>query len=191
MKKLLISVIPLLFLFGCSSYISRYFYNYEKVDNSAQNIKQGDESFGRYNHYFEDDLIKINLDCTPYEIAFYLHNKTEVPIKIIWDSVKVNSEYLKNEPLEIYHTNKSQDNLANKIQPSIILAKKNWMDEIVFNKNIYLLPYELNNKDSLMKKSNSVIGKKIKLILPLEINGKIKDYTFIFSVKDFSVLSKG
>ncbi len=77
----------------------------------SNNVKQSDEKYGRYNHYFEDDFLKIHLDCTPYEIGFYIQNKTEIPIQIIWDSVKVFSDYLKNKPLEIYHTNKSQDNI--------------------------------------------------------------------------------
>ncbi len=215
MKKILIAVLPLLFLFGCSSYISRYFYNYELTNNASNKVKQNDEKYGRYNHYFEDDYLKIHLDCTPYEIGFYIQNKKEVPIQIIWDSVKVFSDYLNNEPLEIYHTNKSQENIESpnpsspeyndikqieflkkenvnyKTQPSIILGKKDWMDKIVFNKNIYLLPYEMNNKDSLIQKSNKAVGKKITLILPLKINNKIENYSFSFSVEDFSVLSKG
>ena len=215
MRKLLIAIFPILFLFGCSTYISRYFYKYDLTDNSSKLLKQNDEKYGRYNHYFENDYYKIHLDCTPYEIGFYIQNKTKIPIQIIWDSVKVYSGYLKNKPLEIYHTNKSQDNLETpnpssqdyndikqieylksenknyKTQPSIILGKKDWMDEIEFNKNLYLLPYEMSNKDSLFKKSNKEIGKKITLILPMKINNKIDDYSFSFSVKDFSVLQKG
>ncbi len=42
------------------------------------------------------------------------------------------------------------------------------MDEIVFNKNIYLLPYEMNNKDSLMKKSNSSNWEKNKFNITLK-----------------------
>ena len=78
-----------------------------------------------------------------------------------------------------------------KIEPSIILANEDWMDEILFSKNVTLLPYELNSKEKLINKSESVIGNKIKLVLPIKINDKIKDYTFIFTVKDFKVLSKG
>ena len=215
MKNVLIIVFPLLFLIGCSSYISRYFYNYKYLDSTHKNLIQSDESFGRYNHYFEDDFIKLNVDCTPYEIGLYIHNKTDSPIRIIWDSVKVFSDYLNNRNLVINHSNKSQENLSIpsssspsyndlkqleelkkrdnnfKIEPSIILANDDWMDEILFSKNVTLLPYELNSKEKLINKSESVIGNKIKLVLPIKINDKIKDYTFIFTVEDFKVLSKG
>ena len=96
MKKVLIIVLPLLFLIGCSSYISRYFYDYKYLDSTHKNLIQSNESFGRYNHYFEDDFIKLNVDCTPYEIGLYIHNKTDRPIRIIWDSVRVFSDYLNN-----------------------------------------------------------------------------------------------
>lgn len=50
------------------------------------------------------------------------------------------------------------------------------MDEILLKQNNYLLPYQLSNKDLLNEKSSKVIGKQIKLILPIKINNVIKNY---------------
>jgi hypothetical protein len=213
MKKILFGVLPLFFLFGCSSFISRYFFSYEQIDKSSKHFIQKDELYAGYNHYFEDDLFKLHIDCEPYEIRFYIINKTNNPLHIIWDSVKVYSEYLSNNSVSITHSNKTQANIVIPdssasdfieknilikmrekdslfvIKPSIILANHTWMDEIQFNKNEYLLPYQLSNKDSLNDKSTRVIGKKIKLLLPIKIKEEIKNYTFLFSVKGFQILS--
>src|SRR5690606_10365156 len=135
--------------------------------------------------------------------------------RIIWDSLKIYSEYLKDSSLSFIHSNKTQDNIVipdssasdfnekilltelrngdslSVIKPSIILANKTWMDEIQPNQNKYFLPYQLSNKDSLRVKSSKVIRNKIKLLIPLKINEEIKNYNFIFTVKDFQILSKG
>jgi hypothetical protein len=214
MKKILFSVLPLFFLFGCSSYVSRYFFNYEQIDTSIKHLVQKNEIYAGYNQYYEDDLIKLHIDCGPIGIRFYLINKTNNTLNIIWDSVKVYSEFLKNKPVSIMHTNKTQDNIVipdssaldfiekstliklreedrlSVIKTSIILANHTWMDEIQFNQNDYLLPYQFSNKDSLNYKSNGVIGKKIKLLLPLKTKEEIINYTFVFTVKDFQILSK-
>lgn len=213
MKKILLGILPLFFLFGCSSYVSRYFFNYEQTDNSVKQLVQKNELYAGYHQFYEDDIIKLRLDCEPIGIRFYLINKTNEPLIIIWDSARVSSEYL-HKLILINHSNKTQDNIVtsdssdldfgdqnilNKmrkgerhyvIKPSIILAKQTWMDEIQFNKNEYLLPYQLSNKDSLINESKSVIGEKITLLLPIKVNEKIIDYAFVFTIKDFEILSK-
>ncbi len=215
MKKLLMFVLPLFLLIGCSSYISRYFYDFKYSGHSDKVLAQSDSTFGRYNHYFEDNFIKLYLDCSPNEIGIYLINKTEIPIKIIWDSVKVYSDYLKKDQIVINHSNKSQENITKpdpssklyneiknlielkkedsdyKIEPSIILANGTWLDEILFNKNVNLLPFESSKKNALSEKSNQTIGEQIRLILAIKINGETKEYPFVFKVKDFQILTNG
>ncbi|MDR3667997.1 MAG: hypothetical protein P4L35_14245 [Ignavibacteriaceae bacterium] len=211
MKKLLLSILPLFLLCSCSTYVSRYFYSYEQTDNSAKQSVQKNELYAGYNQYFEDDLIKLHLDCEPMGIRFYFLNKTNKYLNIIWDSTRVYSGYL-NKFVVFSHSNKAQDNindsttsefinknvLAEKkvleipyvIKPSIILPNNTLMDEIQFNKNEYILPYQISNNDTLKEKSNSVIGKSIKLLLPIKVEGKTINYTFVFTVKDFQILSK-
>ncbi len=224
MKKLVFIIFPLLFLVGCSNYVSRYFYNCELSDNSTvpfakviaptKVLRLNDEVFARYEHFFEDDFIKLYIDCAPYEIGFYIVNKTDNPIRIIWDSVKVFSEYLKDNSPSFIHLNKTQNSILipditaadynekvllaelrtedslSVIKPSIILGKKTWMDEIQLTMNKYLLPYQLSNKESLYSQSNKVVGSKVNLLLPLKSNYGIKYYNIIFTVKDFQILLK-
>jgi hypothetical protein len=213
MKKILFSILPLMLLFGCSSYISRYFYSYEQVDGSSKQSVQRNELYAGYNQYYEDEIIKLHLDCEPMGIRLYIINKTNQSVSIIWDSTRVFSEYLKKTVL-FTHSNKTQDYivLPDSLAPdfiekdtlvklrnldslsvtkaSIILANHTWMDEIQFNKNEYLLPYQLTNKELLDNESSKVIGKKVKLQLPINVNDQVIKYTFVFTVKEYEILSK-
>jgi hypothetical protein len=215
MKIIIVVVLPLFLLVGCSNYVSRYYFNYERADGLTKQLVNTDEVFARYNHYFEDDFVKFHFDCEPYEIGFYLINKTNSPLRIIWDSVKVYSEYLDKNSIQISHSNRSQDNIIIAdssasdfkeksilvklkkedslyvIKPTIILEKYTWMDEISPRQNKYLLPYQLSDKDSLNGKSKKVIGKRIKLVLPIKIGSEIKYYTFLFTAKEYDILKKG
>jgi hypothetical protein len=146
-------------------------------------------------------------------IRLYIINKTNQSVSIIWDSTRVFSEYLKKTVL-FTHSNKTQDYivLPDSLAPdfiekdtlvklrnldslsvtkaSIILANHTWMDEIQFNKNEYLLPYQLTNKELLDNESSKVIGKKVKLQLPINVNDQVIKYTFVFTVKEYEILSK-
>lgn len=214
MKNTFLGVILLFIFISCSNYISRYSFDYKRIDNSTKQVASESEIYAGYKHYFEDDILKLHLDCDPYRIGFYLINKTDKPLRIMWDSVKVFSEYL-NRNVEITHTNKTQmeinipDSSSSKfsrqkqlaelrkedslavIKPSIVLSTNSYIDEIIPKQDLYWLPYKLSSKDSLFAHSKEVIDSEIKLIFPIKINNEIKNYSFQFIVRDFEILKKG
>lgn len=215
MKKIALVIFTIFIVSSCSNYISRYSYNYERTDNSTQTIESKSEIFAGYSHYFEDNNIKLHLDCDPYRIGFYIINKTNIPLRILWDSVKVISEYNKNAPISITHSNKSQEEIdipdsssseyhkmtqlaklrnedSNYVaKPTIILANETLIDEIIPKQNNYWLPYKMSNKEKLKNNSDKVIGNKIELNFPIKIKNEIKNYTFSFTVEGYQILKKG
>lgn len=215
MKKIALIMFTIFFVSSCSNYISRYSYSYERTDNSTQTIESKSEIFAGYSHYFEDNLIKLHLDCDPYRIGFYIINKTKAPLRIIWDSVKVYSDYNQNNPIEITHSNKSQEEIdipdssssefhkmtqlaeLRKVdsiyiaKPTIILRNETLMDEIIPKQNNYWLPYKMSNKEKLKNNSDKVIGNKIELNFPIKIENDIKNYTFSFTVEEYQILKGG
>lgn len=131
MNKILIAVLPFLLLTGCSSYVSRYFFDYKRTDNSSTEFIQKDEIYARYKYYFEDDFIKLRTDCEPYGLGLYLSNKTDNAVRIIWDSVKVFSDYLKDNSISIIHLNKSQDNIQIPDSTSSDFGEKNLLVNLI------------------------------------------------------------
>lgn len=215
MKMILINIFFLFLLAGCTNYISRYTFDYNRMDAPEMEYNSNSEIYAGYKHSFEDNITKLYLDCDPYRIGIYIINKTDYPLRILWDSVKVFSEYNPNIPITITHSNKSQDDIEIPdsssseyskmiqllklrkedsiyvIKPTIILPNETLMDEIIPAKNDYWLPYELNDKEILKSKAEEVVGKVIQTQLPIKIENEVKNYIFKFTVKDYQILKKG
>lgn len=214
-----------LYFSGCSTYVARYYFNYECAGGSPDNYTEKDELFARINsnaeafaqyHYrFENDNYRLHLYADPEEIGLYLVNKTDSPIQIIWDSVKIYSDYIGDDPVPFTHINKTQDKIKIPdstnadfeeiktlinlqfendkalIKPSIILSNKTWMDEIVPLQNKSLLPNKMGNEITLKHASKDVIGKKLILVLPIKVRHKIIYTIHIFTIKDYQTLVSG
>lgn len=107
--RLVLCVMMNLCIVGCSSYISRYQFEYDKINqNSEQTIKE--TSFGRYNHVYEDSSSKIYMDIEPSALGIQFENKLETPIHILWDSSKVIIDYER-----IYKISNRIENISNEI----------------------------------------------------------------------------
>lgn len=215
MKMILINIFFLFLLAGCTNYISRYTFDYNRMDAPEMEYNSNSEIYAGYKHSFEDNILKIYLDCNPYRIGFYIINKADAPLRIIWDSVKVYSDSDEDVPISITHSNKSQEEIEIPdsssseyskmiqllklrkedsiyvIKPTIILPNETLMDEIIPAKNDYWLPYELNDKEILKSKAEEVVGKVIQTQLPIKIKNEVKNYIFKFTVKDYQILKKG
>ncbi|MCF8297105.1 MAG: hypothetical protein K9H48_16495 [Melioribacteraceae bacterium] len=169
LKKWLFVFSSLAFLFyGCSSYVSRYYFEF---DNTPQEISnQGlykETLFGRYNHYYEDASINIFMDIEPNAIGFQIENKLEKPLHIIWDSAKVVIEYERiykiankientsNEFLEVKWLNKKDTilcSIKNKSKDKMMFEKDSGFVKIGDSFKYYFSDLALKNyKDDFIK----------------------------------------
>ena len=222
--KVILVLLIITMLYGCSSYITRYGFNCEMgdglqlVQSSAKPSLIEEEAFGRYKFVLNDQFITLHLNCDAYGIGFYLINKTNNSVSIIWDSTRIYTEYNsidsmdKNHQVSFYTTNRSQDKITPDSEsvnyeeqkfllsiirqdslylkkPSIILPGKNWMDELMCS-NEFLLPYKSTNLDTLEQHAKKMIGRKVKMEMYLKIEDNLKPYKFIFTSIDYSILRK-
>lgn len=121
-KKWLFLFSSLSFLFyGCSSYVSRYYFEFDIADKKITNNDSYQETvFGRYKHYYENTNINLFMDIAPNTIGFQIENKLEKPIRIIWDSTKAIVEYER-----IYKIANKIENMSNESIDIKWLYKKN------------------------------------------------------------------
>lgn len=199
------NIIPLLFLIVSVSWFScappaylrgqKYVYTHTLIgDNVKENV-------------YEDSLIKITFSITRTEIDFVMFNKTENPIKIIWDEA---SFIPYQEGKRVIHKGVTYIDRDKSQVPTTVPSKTMWSDLIVPTENItYRAPYQgmlvpnpggWDTKDmwlldDLGKPENVELimkqkGLKYRVLLPMEINGVKKNYTFNFQITDIVSIAK-
>ncbi len=176
---------------------------------SEVTIKPGpDKSF-----VYEDGLFNGQFYVTSSRINFTLTNKTDRSIKIIWDEaafidMEGQSGRVTHEGVKYIDRNASQP-------PSVVPSEKSLTDFVVPTERVYYregyysqyfsTPGGWEESSLILPGSRNIIsgdsaavnawtkeivvnkGKRFGLLLPLEIEGIVNEYTFWFEVQDVSV----
>ena len=156
-------------------------------------------------HKFEDGMIEIVGVVTPDGFLFNLRNKTEHSIKIIWDeSVYVDEN---GESKRIMHTGVKYSNKTQSQVPTTIVSGASVTDSIIPVDNVFyageqgwkkikLLPewrrwievgIKMEKVSDFQKRVSGLIGKNMRLLLALQIEGITNDYMFSFIINDVEV----
>ncbi|MFC2076621.1 hypothetical protein ACFLT7_06015 [candidate division KSB1 bacterium] len=199
MKIRLLSIIACSLMLSCGPlYIAGYYAQLIDVEEPGnQRYKPSDlrilkHARGIENTYENsafDISIELLIDC----YFFGLKNKSYQSIRVIWDE----SFYI-DEDSEEHHVvleGTTPENRFKPQTPSVIERDSTLIDEIYPASYTYydedigwrkrpLLPVISRNPDELERKSETYIGRKIGLILMLEIYDVKHRYEFTFEVKD-------
>jgi hypothetical protein len=197
MKKiLLLSVLTAITLVSCvaPSMLSRYGYAYEYKHRLI-----GDKTIG---DTYKDENIEISFAFPKTELDFDLKNLTQNPIKIIWDEVSF-VQY--GEGKRIFHKGVKYTERSNPQVPSIVPVGTSYsdlitpIDNVSFDEGYYVNAFANQparwvtsdlwfpndfNKPETQSHLIGLKGWKYKLLLPMEINGVKKNYTFEFEITD-------
>jgi len=194
MKKILgVFVLVAITLTGCISIAqlrgNTYSYSHKLTgDNITDNL-------------YEDNDLKISFSVGTKEIDFEIYNKTDKSIKIIWDET---SFIPYGEGKKGMHKGvKYVDRNAAQV-PTTIPSKTSWSDMVVPTDNVYYKQgyysqYVSNpggwettdlwltadfNKPETEAVVMKLKGLKYRLLMPMEVNGIKKEYTFNFEITD-------
>ncbi len=150
---------------------------------------------------YEDNDLKIKFTVGTKEVDFEIYNKTDKSVKIIWDET---SFIPYGEGKKVMHKGvKYTDRDAAQV-PTSIPSKTSWSDLVVPTDNVYYkqgyysqyvsnpggwethdlwltADYNKPETDSTIMKLK---GWKYRLVMPMEVNGVKKDYTFNFEITD-------
>jgi len=194
MKKILgVFVLVAITLPGCISIAqlrgNTYSYSHKLTgDNITDNL-------------YEDNDLKISFSVGTKEIDLEIYNKTDKSIKIIWDET---SFIPYGEGKKVMHKGvKYVDRNAAQV-PTTIPSKTSWSDMVVPTDNVYYKQgyysqYVSNpggwettdlwltadfNKPETEAVVMKLKGLKYRLLMPMEVNGIKKEYTFNFEITD-------
>lgn len=168
-------------------------------------------------YFFEDKVVKIFWKPSARDIDFTITNKTETSIQIIWDEaayvdennkshrvihsgVKFNDRNTSQPPSIIAAKGSLDDNISSAdswyfvtYDEQTIYKPMGWNQNPMFpdyqNRGSTILliggkPQETNFPNQV----KSYIGKQIKVVLPIRIQGETTEYTFAFNIKDVEVV---
>lgn len=154
-----------------------------------------EEEEGQSKWHFSDELVTIVWIPDPKIVGFILENKSDHSLKILWDEASLVgpdgvSHRVMHEGVPYMDRNSTQ--------PPTVVAKGAKVTESVsaadmveFNTTVGwtqnpLLPYWAGTKDP-KGTAASFVGKTIRVLLPMEIEGVVNEYTFTFTVESASV----
>lgn len=205
----------LMLLQGCAAPIlskkmeATYSTSLTRVDRTQKTEKQFGQNIILNNtnggYSYSDDLIQANFNLSSSRVNFLLQNKTSNSVKILWD--KAVFVDVSQESSGIAHKGTEFDTPHNQA-PSIIPPQGNLSDFALPTSNILRSDEEeleldlvrpssrtlpvvsSNNQDAIQAfklATKAHQGKEFGLLLPLEAEGTVHEYTFWFKIDDVTV----
>lgn len=180
-------------------------------------IELGDSS--RY--HYEDDLIDARMAFTENQILFILRNKTDHSVKLIWDEAayidydgaltKVMHEgtkYVDRNAAQPPSIIPARQSLTDLIAPNNrVYYREGYYGRYYSNPGGWehaplILPYQKAISPgpssgpspviaALRQEAEGMVGKRVGVLLPLEIEGVTNEYTFWFEIKSAHVTGPG
>lgn len=165
-----------------------YYYTLSKVVKPAnKSIRYGKTeeraSDGLFSQYFyEDNIMSILIMGGEKQFEFSLTNKMTNSIKIVWDEASLVDE--NNMVSKIIHKGIKYINAQN-AQPATTIPGGASISELIaptsrieYSDGWYQQSIVSSNKSN----DPNVVGKTIKILLPIEVNGVINEYVFCFTI---------
>jgi hypothetical protein len=144
---------------------------------------------GTSNH-FEDDTVAIDwtLDSTRVlgrertsGLSFVLRNKTDSPVRILWDEAAYVDENGNSD--RVTHQGVKFISRDQPMPPSVVVQGGKLSDTIIPSSNVQYTPGKYGGWSEGSVVAGDVAGKTIRVLLPIEGQGKRTDYTFNFEVQ--------
>ena len=165
-----------------------YYYTLSKVIKPAnKSIRYGKTeertSDGLFSQYFyEDNIMPILIMGGKKQFEFSLTNKMTNSIKIVWDEASLVDE--NNMVSKVVHKGVKYIN-AQDAQPATTIPGGASISELIaptsrikYSDGWYQQSIVSSNKSN----DPNVVGKTIKILLPIEVNGVINEYVFCFTI---------
>ncbi|MHC4780350.1 MAG: hypothetical protein ACYTFG_17410 [Planctomycetota bacterium] len=190
---------------GCASYEVDYEIALEEVERTSSGSKREVlDTIRRMTtgaasvFLFEDDVLKFIWSPRAEEMRFKLVNKGDETLRIIWDEALYIDE--KGVNTRLVHAG-IHSNDAYKLQPPSLVVKKGILSEAVFPAHHVagdprpvdrgtmepIFPMWGRSKDALKSGAQKVVGKTVRILLPVVREEKKTVYTFHFVVKGFAI----
>ena len=201
MRSLL--AIAVLLLAGCTAYTVQYNMEMDSVSRSGLNSADPPDALiiktsAQYpeSYSYEDSSLCITWTGSGVEFGFVLRNKTMSTMRVLWDGAVImdpegRSQRVIHSGVKLIERDQAQ-------VPSVILAGGILDDMVVPAKNFEFVPGQYGGWRTTpmldpcgftptpadTSAARMHIGKKFRVMLPIEVNGEVTEYTFGFVVDD-------
>lgn len=184
-------------------YLADYLVALKEVESPANfKVQYGDTKIVRFEDAgvtrfeFEDDFIRTSWLVTSRQIAFTLTNKSDHTIKIVWDeAVYVDIEGLTHR---VFHSGVKYSERNNPQPPTSVLKgariedllapiDKAYLDDSRYSagwKQRPLFAIYINEPEAFERIKSQVVGKELKVLLPIKVEESVNEYIFTFKIED-------
>jgi hypothetical protein len=163
-----------------------------------------EEGISRF--YFEDEIVRIKWLPAPYDIVFVVNNKSDGPVRIVWDEARFIDE--KGVSHRLIHSGISYEERNDSHPPTVVAARGTLEDFIHpadyfqreedyggrsykqqgYWKRAPFLPAQIKGTaEELRAKAEPFVGKTFQVILALQIADVRNDYVCIFKINKVDV----
>ena len=158
---------------------------------------------------FEDAAVRIKWRPTSDDISLVLTNKSANLVKIVWDEALFTDENRGNHRL-IHSATGYED--RNNIHPPTVIVARGTIDDFIHPADYFapeegygkrssgrtvdwrkspFLPTQIKGTaEELRVRAESVVGKTFRVMLPIEIDYVLNDYTYTFKINGVNVSEK-
>ncbi len=180
-------------LTGCTEYIRRASYDIRLVD--VERPANAQQAFGSQalktvtidsqdHGVFEDSLVRVGWVTSADGLAFQLTNKTSQSIRLLWDQAAIVDEYGVSH--RVSH-NGALNTQAFSVQPPSVIVRKSIFEDVVMpggKTRIFPTLVTGPDKEQLTSGLEWYRGKPLQVLLPLQAQGEVYEYLFVFRVND-------
>ena len=151
-----------------------------------------------FENSYEDNLIKIVWTVTNVQFNFILENKSEHTVKIIWDDAVYID--ITGTSQKVMHSGVKYTDRNNSQIPTVVIKNVKIEDLVSPTNNVYyrsgkyggwttsaLFLRQASTKEILIKLTGMYFGKTVKVVLPLQVQDVVYNYSFIFKVVSFTI----
>lgn len=208
-----------IFLFGCTAPLKHYLqYDIvleevkgpvdQKETTQEQHITTAEMEGFQY--MFEDEMIRISWLPTPVELRFFMENKTNHSLKILWNEAAYICD--KGKTHQVMHAGVKYIDRNEPQLPTVLEGKRavedfvypidyvsyssdGWIERPIMGAGWSvkpLFPYLKSggNPQEFLINAKRNIGKTMKILLPIQSEDKTHYYTFTFKVNDVHLAPK-
>jgi hypothetical protein len=199
MRRYLLAAIaaasPLLTSCAMGAHGARYELSLQRVERpadataqyGAQRVDRIADAAGRQ-FRFSDDVVEVEWTVTSERIGLRLRNKSDHSIRVLWD----NAAYVSPDGVShrVMHTGVPYASRNEPQPPSVVVRGGEIRDEIVPTDYVFLAtavnwetrPFLQLVGGNPEKQSEALVGRTVRVLLPLEIRGVQNDYLFTFGI---------
>jgi len=197
MERTLALIAVVLVATACTTLV--YTARYDIGLSAVERRERGDE-LKRFpdvhGHTFEDELVKITWTPLDTQLGLILVNKTDASQRVIWDDVRYVGPDGKFD--RVIHEGVKPADRSLSMPPTVVIGRSTLLELIEPTGHIDSHPGRDNYDRPLIGSTSGgteaevrskMVHGTIKVVLPIEVNGTIREYLFQFSVGGEVVLS--